>query len=81
MKRYPFSAQKHAHDIELAYNTLRARIGGENDDPRDWAMFNKVRGLYLAVIDSCDGKTAWLTGKQYGDAKEIIAWAAERRAC
>lgn len=80
MKKYPFSAQKHAHDIDMAYNACRARItpGGPND-PEDIDRFNRVLDLYTEIIDSSNGKVAWISGKNYALANQIIAWAAERR--
>lgn len=88
-KLYPFSVQKHAHDIEYRKNrvwlTMRDMESGEI--PWDDAQYDKLeselealRDLYDAVIFGGNGRIAYLTGKQIGLAKECVAWASNSRA-
>ena len=90
MKKYPFSIQKHAHDIEFyrnrLYNTMCDMESGEI--PMDAERFdriydfyhNELEELYCAMFDSRDGRIVYLTGKQIGLAKRIVFWASEQRA-
>lgn len=88
-KLYPFSTQKHAHDIEFrrnrVFNILSEVESGEvqmsNDD------YDKLRTehealteLLEAVLNSMDGRVCYLTGKQLALAKECVAWARNARA-
>ena len=75
-KLYPFSAKKHAHDIELIANI---QFGGESEVDIDRTALNELR---LALVDSRTGHNspAWLTGKQIQLAKECIMLADEYRA-
>lgn len=88
-KLYPFSAQKHAHDIEYRRNHVFIEIRdietGDSDlSPteieRMECLYHDLTDLLEAVINSRDGRVAYLTGKQIGLAKECVAWAKERRA-
>lgn len=88
-KMYPFSTVKHAHSIEFFYNRIKNTI----DDVRNGelsmnsARFDKMcsffdgelHDLYLAMFDG-NGRVTYLTGKQLGLAKRIVAWASEQRA-
>lgn len=88
-KKYPFSVEKHAHDIELyhnrLYNTMYEMEAGEI--PMDREKYDKMSNLYYGelselyemMFNSRDGRVVYLTGKQIGLAKEIVAWAAEVR--
>lgn len=90
MKKYPFSIQKHAHSIEFYYNhlcnTIYAMETGEI--PMDNARYDRIRNmrdgeileLMEAMYNSQDGRITYLTGKQIGLAKKIVAWASEQRA-
>jgi len=90
MKRYPFSIQKHAHSIEFyhnrLFNTMKAMESEEI--PMDKARYDRIydfyygdlQELYTAMFDSRDGRIVYLTGKQIGLAKKIVAWASEQRA-
>ena len=75
MKRYPFSIAKNAHNIELIKNAAYNR--------GDEATYQKAIRIWLLVTDSSpDGRIAWLTGKDYGEAMEMVASAtAFRDAC
>lgn len=88
-KLYPFSVQKHAHDIEFRRNRvfieMREIEDGERKLPleeieRMELLYDDLTELLEAVMDSRDGRIAYLTGKQIGLAKECVAWARERRA-
>lgn len=85
-KLYPFSARKHAHDIELAhnrtYNTFTDMELGETPmEPDTYERllkeYDEIGELLLAILGSTRGDgIAWLTGPQIAAAKEISAWAA-----
>jgi len=88
-KLYPFSVQKHAHDIEFRKNRVFCEMRdiemGEAE--ADEATYNQICDLYdaltdllQAVMNSRDGRVAYLTGKQIGLAKECVAWASNTRA-
>lgn len=86
-KLYPFSVQKHAHDIEYRRNFVFCRMADSNTGVISEIHFNDLHKLHqdltsllLAVKDSRDGKVAYLTGKQIGLAKETVAWAANARS-
>ena len=90
MKKYPFSVRKHAHSIEFyrnhLYNVMRDMESGEI--PMDGKRYDRIcdfydgelSELYDMMFQSRDGYVVYLTGKQLGLAKEIVAWASERRA-
>ena len=90
IKRYPFSVRKHAHDIQLfrnwAYNTMYDMRDGEipwDNNFADWYESNydgKLSDLYELMFSSGDGNIVYLTGEQIGLAKEIVAWAYNKRA-
>jgi len=90
MKLYPFSAQKHAHDIEFMRNRTRnimsdmesgeITMDGAKYDYLE-TRFDALTDLLEAIIGTCrDGRIAYLTGKQIGLAKEAVVWATEQRA-
>lgn len=89
-KQYPFSVQKHGHDIEYfanhVYVTMREMEDGEtpmNKRLYDWLVDmheNKLRDLRCAIMDTSDGRVAWLTGQQLMLANRAVAWAGEARA-
>lgn len=89
-KKYPFSVEKHAHDIELyhnrLYNTMYEMEAGEipmdreKYDKMSNLYYGELRELYEMMFNSRDGRVVYLTGKQIGLAKEIVVWAAETRA-
>ena len=90
MKTYPFSIQKHAHSIEYYYNHVKNTLAGmeAGDIPMDRARYDRLADfledellpLYTAMFDSRDGRVVYLTGRQIGLARKIVAWASERRA-
>lgn len=90
MKTYPFSTEKHAHDIEFYVNRLRNTMSDMDcgeipyDKAAYEAMDRAVESPILASIrnkmcGAC-GRTIWLTGPEIGLAKEIVVWARETRA-
>lgn len=89
-KRYPFSAAKHAHDIEFYHNRLwlTAREMECGEIPMDKARYERItkmldgdlRELQNAMSGACCCPVIYLTGKQIGLAKKIVAWASETRA-
>lgn len=88
-KKYPFSVQKHAHDIEFRKNRVWCylREMETGDAPWDDKMYDGLQAhledlceLLDAVLSSRDGRIAYLTGKQIGLAKDCIAWASGVRA-
>lgn len=88
-KLYPFSVQKHAHDVEFRRNRVYNIMSDmENGGiPMDAAKYDRLDKLHddltfllLAVMNSGDGRIAYLTGPQIGLAKETVIWAAEARS-
>ena len=88
-KKYPFSVQKHAHDIEFRKNRVWCFIRDmeTGDAPWDDKMYDGLRAhlddleeLLEAVLFGGDGRVAYLTGKQIGLAKDCVAWASGVRA-
>lgn len=43
-------------------------------------LYDDLTDLLEAVLNSRDGRVAYLTGKQIGFAKECVAWAQVRGA-
>jgi len=88
MKLYPFSVQKHAHDIEFRRNRVFNQIhdcDGEtllsNQEFEQLEnLYDRLTDLLQAVLNSRDGKVAYLTGPQIGLAKETVMWARSARA-
>ena len=91
VKLYPFSTQKHAHDIELyrnrLYNTMAAMESGEI--PMDEKRYDRIEAMYYGELEdlynavcfsSRDGRISYLTGPQIALAKKIVLWASETRA-
>lgn len=87
-KTYPFSVAKHAHDIEYRYNFVYNRVY-DSEGEHGWTAEQVARGeeeldrlndLRQSLLFNGDGRVAWLTGKEYGLAKECVIWATERRA-
>lgn len=88
-KLYPFSVQKHAHDIEYrrsrAFCEMRDIESGEVEaDEATYEyvvdLYDRLTDLLEAVMNSRDGRIAYLTGPQIGLAKETVLWASNRRA-
>lgn len=90
MKKYPFSVAKNAHSVEYYYNHVRNIMYDveSGDVHMESAEYNKLYDffndellpLYEEMFNSRDGRVVYLTGKQLGLAKMIVAWASEQRA-
>ena len=88
-KKYPFSVQKHAHDIEFRKNRVWCylREMETGDAPFDKKMYDGLQAhledlveLLDVVMYGGDGRVVYLTGKQIGLAKDCVAWASGVRA-
>lgn len=88
IKLYPFSARKHAHDIEFrrnrVYNLLEDCATATEFNEEQYDYLEKLAGrldeLLNATLGTQDNNgIAWLTGKQHALAKETALWAAEQR--
>ena len=87
-KRYPFSTQKHAHDIEFRRNRVKNIMFDmqSGEIPMNESEYEKLDALCDALTDllsaasnSRDGRIVYLTGPQIGLAKETVLWAADTR--
>ena len=85
-KLYPFSARKHAHDIEFARNRTFNLLydaqdtGTVEEMERLEKRYDELTDLLIAVMSSTDNnQIAWLTGPQIAKAKEIVIWADNER--
>lgn len=72
MKKYPFSFQKHHHDIVLYRNFLF----NQPECGNTLAELNRVDDLLSHMWPP----VAWLTGPQLSHARKIVFWADEYRA-
>lgn len=86
--RYPFSMQKHAHDIEFRKNRIFNEMHDMEMGEIPWdeeiynkmeALLDKLKDLLDAVLNSRDGKVSFLTGPQIKLAKETVLWAENER--
>ncbi len=88
-KRYPFSIQKHGHDIEFYNNRLHNIMGAmrNGEMPYDEIRYNRIEKMCYGELSDLmdalhgftDGKTVYLTGQQIELAKRIVAWAYNER--
>ena len=88
-KKYPFSVQKHAHDIEFRKNRVWCILRDIECGNIQWdedmyeglyAHYNALQDLLDAVVFGGNGRVAYLTGKQIALAKDCVAWASSTRA-
>ena len=90
-KTYPFSTQKHAHDIEFyrnrLFNTMADMESGEI--PMDTKRYDRIYEMYYGELEELydavcyntrDGRISYLTGPQIALANKIVAWDHETRA-
>lgn len=81
-KKYPFSAEKHGHDIEFVYNRLWLRREDAAMEG-DWETYEKL-GPQVEKLEAltCQmfGGVVWLTGPEIGLAKECVMLASNWRA-
>lgn len=84
-KRYPFSLRKHAHDLAFrrhrAMNELSDKFFNHTLKDGEEARYQKLIDDIGGIMDYFpDGNgIIWLTGKEYGLAKESVAWAESMR--
>lgn len=86
-KTYPFSAAKHAHDIEFyanrLFNTMAAMDAKEI--PYDADRYKRIEDTYYGDLQELRGAmcgcapVVYLTGKQIALAKRIVEWAHSER--
>lgn len=88
-KKYPFSARKHAHDIEFrmnrAHNTQiemleTCPVPMSAQDSRKVADLHslefRLSGLLSRILGTQDQRgVAWLDGQDWGLATESVTWA------
>lgn len=79
-KLYPFNIAKHEHDIFYRYNRAKNELD-ENWKTMNREQFDKLDRLIddLEELLGFMGGVVWLTGKQYGLAKESVIWADSQR--
>lgn len=79
-KKYPFSATRHAHDIELRNNRVYIELR-EMEDTKgsDYETMRKLQILKDKLEDLLGycmmGGIVYLDGEHIGLAKETVAWA------
>lgn len=88
-KTYPFSKEKHAHDVEFFRNRLKnvmyqMESGEMQMNARLYEYYERlepqVDDLLDAILFTGDARIARLTGKQWALAQKCVAWASEERA-
>lgn len=78
MKLYPFSAQKHAHDIDFRRNRAYNEFAdGNYTNPKLARLIEQLDEIRCLMV-GCQ-KVVWLTGAQYALALESVGWAAAQR--
>jgi len=87
-KRYPFNVEKHAHDIifrrnramnERSDKAFNGTLTAEEDE-RYEKLINDLGDL-LDVFMGRDARgIVWLTGKEYGMARDAVNWACAMRS-
>lgn len=78
-KLYPFSVQKHAHDIDFRRNrAFNEFVESEYKDARLARLLEQLDEIRCLMAGGV--KVVWLTGQQYALAQESVGWAiAERK--
>lgn len=87
MKKYPFSARKHAHDIELVANRSfnlahDAEVAGDYARAERYLeIHTKAEKLLLSIMDGMQGYSGitMLAGEDIGLAKEYVFLAGNIR--
>jgi hypothetical protein len=85
-KRYPFSLRKHAHDLEFRRNRAKNELGRKSinntlrdgEEARYENLIDNLAEILLTFPDA--NGVVWLTGRQYGLAKESVVWAESMRS-
>lgn len=81
-KRYPFSVERHAHDIFFRYNRAKNEL---HDKEMSGTLTKKEAAQYNRLIKRlCElleygSDVVWLTGEEYGLAIESVGWAESMR--
>ena len=85
MKKYPFSLRKHAHDLgfrrhramnELYDKTMNNTLKSY-EEKKLTELIDDLADI-LGLFPDSNG-VVWLTGKQYGLARESVGWAVSMR--
>ena len=85
VKRYPFNIRRHGHDIEYRRNRAKNEM---SDKEYEGTLTREEADRYDRLIEDLgdillyypDNKgIVFLTGKEYGLAKETVAWAEAMR--
>ena len=78
-KTYPWNASKHAHDIFFRLNRCWLAMQ-EETDIETLDRLERLHNELDDLLDICQGGgIVWLTGKQFGLARECELWAAANR--
>ena len=86
-KKYPFNVEKHSHDIGFRRNrAMNERDEKESngtlteEERRQYdALIDELGDLLITFLDRDYRGIVWLTGKEYGLAKECVCWATAMR--
>lgn len=83
-KKYAFSMTKHAHDLFYRYNVVKNLYEDWDPEYTSAEDYEESKRLYDLMNDLQDllskgGGIVWLTGKEYGLAKETVLWADAMR--
>lgn len=83
MKKYYFSTNKHAHDIEFRFarlTNLRARLESENKPIPEWLerTIERLDEIRDYMVGAC-GRPIQLTGELYALAMDTVGWASINR--
>ncbi len=81
MKKYPFSARKHAHDIDFrrdrCFNEICKLEIACKDTRKHRILLEQLDTLRNMLVG--DIGVVWLTGEQYALAQDCVRWAVENR--
>ena len=84
-KMYPFSFQKHGHDIEFRINRLYLSLRDMEDHETPWddAAYDQMvaeKEKLEEALGYCSGPVSFIPGRLYGAVKEAVFWAGNTRA-
>ena len=84
-KLYPFSFQKHGHDLEFRINRLYLSLRDMETHETAWdeAAYDQMvseKGDLEEALAYCDGPVSFIPGRLYGTVKDAVAWAGSTRA-
>lgn len=78
MKRYPFNMNKYQHDIFFRYNRARNEM---DEKFLEGTLSTEELDKYERLIEGLENLLnygigiVWLTGREFGLAKETVLWA------